>query len=108
MIDFKAIAEKIKNTALGRGYTVDPVVLAERLEEDEKRLRLYKSVFATEAGKEVLIDLMVEGGLLSYPEIDDALKLAHCEGKRAMAVRIASSLGLNFEQIVQMYSIEKE
>ncbi|KQC48674.1 hypothetical protein AP064_05590 [Candidatus Liberibacter solanacearum] len=108
MIDFRYLAEKIKNKALGCGYTVDSVVLAEQLEEDERRLRLYKSVFATEAGKEVLLDLMVEGGLLSSPEIDDALKLAHCEGKRTMAVRIASSLGLNFEQIVQMYSIEKE
>lgn len=108
MIDFRYLAEKIKNKALGRGYTVDSVVLAEQLEEDERRLRLYKSVFATEAGKEVLLDLMVEGGLLSSPEIDDALTLAHCEGKRAMAVRIASSLGLNFEQVVQMYSIEKK
>ncbi|ONI59080.1 hypothetical protein AYJ09_01460 [Candidatus Liberibacter solanacearum] len=104
MIDFRMLAETIKNKVFLRGISVDSDLLAQQLAEDEKRLRLYKSVFATEEGKWVLMDLMADGGLLSSPDVEHSLTLAHFEGKRAMAVRIASSLGLNFEQVVQMYS----
>ncbi|AKK20064.1 hypothetical protein HUT03_02135 [Candidatus Liberibacter africanus] len=104
MIDFMRLAETIKNKVFSRGYTVDPIVLAEKLEEDERRLRSYKSIFATPEGRFVLTDLMIEGGLLSSHDTEHSLILAHREGKRAMAVRIASNLGLSFEQVVQMYS----
>lgn len=104
MIDFKRFAEKIRDKVLKRGYSVDPEVLAEQLEEDAKRLRLYKSVFSTDDGKWVLLDLMREGGLLSSHDADNSLTLAHLEGKRSMAVRIASSLGLSFEQTIQFYA----
>ncbi|CAL9918208.1 conserved hypothetical protein [Candidatus Liberibacter solanacearum] len=104
MVDFRILAETIKSKVFCRGISVDSDLLAQQLAEDEKRLRLYKSVFATEAGKWVLMDLMADGGLLSSHDTEHSLTLAHCEGKRAMAVRIASSLGLSFEQVVQMYT----
>lgn len=91
MVDFKRIAEVIRGKVLRRGYSVDPAVLAEKLEEDAKRIQLYNSVFSTNDGRLVLTDLMTEGGLLSSHDVDNPLTLARLEGKRAMAIRIASS-----------------
>ncbi|MEG8099537.1 Bbp19 family protein [Candidatus Liberibacter brunswickensis] len=104
MVDFSYIVEKIKRKANQRGYQVDKDALNKQLQTDERRLRLYKQVFSTEAGKWVLNDLMSTGGLLASFETDSSLHLAHLEGKRAMAVYIASNLGLTFAQVIEMYS----
>lgn len=104
MVNFKELAESIKNKAFSRGYTVDSNALAGQLAEDERRLRHYKQVYSTPEGRFVLTDLMIEGGLLSSISNASACQLALLEGKRSLAVHIASNCGLSFEQFVQMYA----
>ncbi|QOI69855.1 cell wall-binding repeat-containing protein [Liberibacter phage P-PA19-1] len=104
MVNFRKLADMIKNKVFSRGYTVDPNALAGQLAEDERRIRHYKHVYSTPEGRFVLTDLMVEGGLLSSVSNDSAHQLALLEGKRSLAVHIASNCGLSFERIVQMYS----
>lgn len=78
--------------------------LEEKLRRDEQRLRTYQSVFSTTEGRWVLMDLMREGGLLSFFDTNDPIQLSMRSGKRAMAIYIAESLALTFDQVIRSYT----
>lgn len=72
---------------------------------EKKRVSQYQAVFATPEGRAVLLDLLEEGGLLrpfgEYTHNEGFL--AYWEGRRSMAVFIASTLGTTMEQLIHIY-----
>lgn len=97
------LREEVKWRAYKHGYIVNGHELEETVKSDERKLDLYKRVFSTVEGKEILEDLMVEGGVMATTSICDSNQLAFQAGKRHMALYIAKYSSVTLRDIIFSY-----
>ncbi len=77
--------------------------------KNKERIINYQRTFATEPGKKVLQDLMIECHVLGPSFSKDALTMAFNEGEKNVALRILKILHINVEQMEEhMKEIENE
>ena len=79
------------------------------LNNKEKRRRAtYKEVFATEAGKEVLDDLMKSNYFFTSPHTGDSHETSFNEGRRSVILAILNYVSLDIEKIQQRIKVSYE
>ena len=72
------------------------------LNKREKRRRAtYKEIFSTEAGKEVLDDLMKSNYFFTSTQTGDSHETAFNEGRRSVILAILNYVSLDIEKIQQ-------
>jgi len=72
------------------------------IERIEKKHGVYKRLFTTEEGVEVLKDLETDCYLRSSTFSKDAMEMAYREGMRSMVLHIKSMLDLDLEQFKKL------
>ena len=71
-------------------------------EKDRKRRATYKEVFSTEAGREVLEDLMKNNFLWTSTQTSDSHETAYNEGRRSVILAILNYVSLDADRIQTM------
>lgn len=72
---------------------------ADKVEADRQKAILYKRLFGSPEGKEVLIDLMNRFYVLNPLPFTDALLLARAEGHRVVILDLLSRAHVNIEEL---------
>jgi len=71
-------------------------------DKDRKRRATYKEVFSTEAGREVLEDLMKNNFIWNSTITSDLQETAYNEGRRSVVLAILNSVSLDADRIQTM------
>lgn len=68
-----------------------------------KVIKSYMEVFNTEAGKEVLEDMMKTFHVLNSTHSTDALEMAYREGERSVVLRILKTINTDPSELLRMF-----